>query len=322
MAHDDPHRGPARPHGHSHAHTHTHAHAGDGRIGWAVAVNLALTAAQIVGGILSGSLMLIADALHNLSDAMALLIAFAARRISRRPADDVMTFGYARAEVVAALINLTTLIVISLFLVWEAVGRLIDPQPVDGWVVVWIAALALVIDIGTALLIRAQAKDSLNLRAAFLHNLADAGASAAVIVGGVAVATLGWMRVDGLLTLLISVWIIRHCWGDLKESIRILMNAAPDAPAREDVRAAMEAVEGVASVHHVHLWRIDERRLSLEAHLVSESAGAEAVSAVRVRVRETLGVRFGIGHVTLEIEFPGEPCGAAVAAVDAPSAGG
>ena len=126
MAHDHPPHG--RPHSHSHSHSHAHGPGADGRIGWAVAVNLALTVAQIAGGILSGSLMLIADALHNLSDAMALLIAFAARRISRRPADDVMTFGYARAEVVAALINLTTLIVISLFLVWEAVGRLIEEE--------------------------------------------------------------------------------------------------------------------------------------------------------------------------------------------------
>ncbi|MEC9432956.1 MAG: cation diffusion facilitator family transporter [Pseudomonadota bacterium] len=314
MAHDHSPHGHSHSHGHGHGHGHSHGHShGDGRIGWAVAVNLALTVAQIVGGILSGSLMLIADALHNLSDAMSLVIAFAARRIARRPADEVMTFGYARAEVVAALINLTTLILISLFLAWEAVSRLIDPQPVDGWVVVWIASLALVIDVGTALLIRAQAKDSLNLRAAFLHNLADAGASAAVIVGGIAVATLGWMRVDGLLTLALSVWIIHHSWGDLGESIRILMNAAPAAPARDEVREAMEEVEGVASVHHVHLWRIDERRLSLEAHLVSETAGAEAVSALRVQVRQVLGARFGIAHVTLEIEFPGEPCAAPAA---------
>lgn len=269
-----------------------------------------LTVVQIVGGLASGSLMLVADALHNLSDAMALFIAFAARRISRRPANDQMTFGYARAEVVAALINLTTLIIISLFLAWEAVSRLFDPQPVQGWTVVWIAALALVIDLGTALLVRAQAKDSLNLRAAFLHNLTDAGASAAVIIGGLAVAMYGWMWVDGALTLLISGWILHHCWGDIVETIRILMNAAPDNPARAEVLDAMEGVEGVASVHHVHLWRIDERRLSLEAHLVVEGPDPAAASAARIRVREILQTRFGIAHGTLEVEFPGDPCGA------------
>ena len=132
---------------------HDHAHHagpdGDRRVALAVGVNIVLTVAQVVGGLLSGSLALIADALHNLSDALSLIIALVARRIARRPADDQMTFGYGRAEVVAALVNLTTLIVLGLFLIYEGIGRLFDPQPIDGWIVVILAAIALVVDLVT-----------------------------------------------------------------------------------------------------------------------------------------------------------------------------
>lgn len=293
------------------AHARHHRHhlpAGDRRVGWAVAVNIGLTVAQIAGGLLSGSLALIADALHNLSDAMSLFIAFAARRIARRPADAVMTFGYARAEVVAALINFTTLILIGLYLGWEAIARLADPQPIEGWTVVAIATLALAVDTVTALLVRAQARESLNLRAAFLHNLTDAAASLAVIFGGVAVLAWDWTWIDPLLTLAIGAWVVRYALTEMGETIRILMNAAPEAPTAEEARAALKEAEGVAGVHHLHLWRLDEHRLSLEAHLELSETGPEAAAGAKRAAREALARRCGIEHATLETEFPGETC--------------
>ncbi|CAN0276460.1 unnamed protein product, partial [Chrysoparadoxa australica] len=169
------------PHGHHHHH-HVDPEAGDARMAAAVGVNLLLTVAQVIGGVLSGSLAMIADALHNFSDAASLIIAAWARRIARRPADAGMTFGYGRAEVVAALINLTTLIVIGLYLIYEAVMRFFQPQEVIGWLIIVIAAVALVIDLVTAALTYRMAQDSVNIRAAFLHNLADAMGSVAVIV--------------------------------------------------------------------------------------------------------------------------------------------
>lgn len=296
-------------HGHGRGHHHAHP-GGDGRIGWAAAVNIGLTVVQIAAGLLSGSLMLIADALHNLSDAMSLLIAWGARRIARRPADDRMTFGYARAEVVAALINFTTLILVSLFLAWEAIARLFDPQPVEGWTVVIVAGVALVIDLATAALVYAQSKDSLNLRAAFLHNLADAGASVAVIAGGALVVLFGWTLADPILTLLISAWILRHAFAEIGETIRILMNAAPDSPSAEQARDTLVAVTGVVEVHHLHLWRLDERRLSLEAHLVSVADTPAAIADLRRAARAALEERHGIRHATLEVEHVGDVCSA------------
>ena len=153
-------------HGHHH---HVDPDSGDGKIALAVAINLGLTVAQVIGGIVAGSLSLIADALHNFSDAIALIIAFAARKIARRPANADMTFGYGRIEAVAALINYTTLIVIGLYLVYEAAMRFANPEPVAGWIVVIVAGIALLVDLGTAALTFRASKSSVNIRAAFLH---------------------------------------------------------------------------------------------------------------------------------------------------------
>lgn len=169
---------------HDHGHAQTDPATGDRRVFIAIWANGLLTFAQIIGGILSGSLALIADALHNFSDMASLVIAFAARKIARRPADDRMTFGYGRVEIVAALINYTTLILIGLYLIYEGGIRLIDPTEVQGWTVVVLGGVALVVDTLTALLTYSMQKGSVNIRALFLHNLSDALASVAVIIGG------------------------------------------------------------------------------------------------------------------------------------------
>ena len=272
----------------------------------AVGVNLLLTVAQFVGGLLSGSIALIADAIHNLSDALSLVIAFAARRIARRPADDTMTFGYGRAEVVAALVNLTTLIVIGLMLVYEGFQRLFDPVDVQGWVVVILAGVALVVDLVTVLLTVRMAKTSMNIRAAYLHNLADAMGSVAVIVAGTLILLYDWRLVDPLVTLGISAYILWHAGSELPPVIRLLMLGAPAQPDTEQVRSALAGVEGVKNVHHVHLWEIDESRRSVEAHLVvgDPSDGPAICRAAKQALQDA----FGIAHATLEVETPRSGC--------------
>lgn len=295
-------RGGRGPHGHSHGIEGK----GDWQVAAAVATNLVLTVAQIVGGIVAGSVALIADAMHNLSDALALIIAFAARRIARRPAHPGMSFGYARAEVVAALVNYTTLIVICLWLGYAAVERMVDPPPVEGSVVVILAGIALLVNSITALLTFRLARESMNIRAAFLHNLSDAGTSLAVILSGLLVIWFDWRLADPLITLLISVWILWHCFREVGPVIRILMLAAPEDVADSDLRAAILAEDGIIDVHHLHLWQIDERRNSLEAHLVL-AEGAEA-AAVLARVKAGLADRFDLSHTTFEVEAAGAAC--------------
>ena len=293
---------------------HHHHHApgpgeGDGRVLWAVAVNLGLTLAQVAGGVISGSLALIADALHNFSDAAALGIAFAARRIARRPADPAMTYGYGRAEIVAALVNYTTLVLLGLYLLGEAAMRVADPQPVAGWTVVLVAGIALAVDLATVALTRALSRRSMNIRAAFLHNLADALGSLAVIVSGVLIILYDWRLIDPAVTLLIAGYVLWHAGSEIGAAIRILMLGAPEGMDTGALIADLRAVPGVEGVHHVHLWALDEREGALEAHVVvpDGTTGADA-AALRRRIREMLAARHGLRHATLEIETASDQC--------------
>ncbi|OCW57941.1 cation diffusion facilitator family transporter [Hoeflea olei] len=294
--------------GHHHHHHHVDPEAGDARVVWAVVVNLALTVAQILGGILSGSLAMIADAVHNLSDALSLVIAFFARKIARRPADAAMTFGYGRAEVVAALINYTSLIVIGIYLVYEAVMRFLVPEGVDGWLVVIIAALALVIDVVTALLTYSLSKDSVNIRAAFLHNVADALGSVAVIVAGSLIILFDWVWIDPAVTLLIAGYILWMAFSEIGGVIRILMLGSPPELDTEKVVSAIGAVDGVGGVHHVHLWRMQEHDAALDAHLVIEAGRWGEADAIKHAVKDRLRQDFGLSHTTLELECANHAC--------------
>ena len=286
--------------GHGHHHHHVDPASGDRRVLLAIGVNLALTGAQVVAGVVSGSLAMIADAIHNLSDALSLAIAFVARRIARRPSDEAMTFGYGRAEMVAALVNYTTLVVIALFLVWEGVARLLDPQPVEGWIVVVVAGFALVVDAATAALTYAMARGSANIRAALLHNVADALGSVGVIAAGALILLYGWWIVDPLVTLAIAGYILWQSALGAGPVIRMLMLGSPEGLEAREVLAGMSSVPGVASVHHLHLWEMQEGQAAVDAHVVVEDGHAPA--EVRDRVRRWLGEGAGVGHSTLEME--------------------
>jgi cobalt-zinc-cadmium efflux system protein len=282
--------------------------AGNTRIAWAVAINIMLTVVQIVGGILSGSLALIADAIHNLSDALSLGLALLARIIARRPADDTMTFGYGRAEIVAALINYTTLILLGLFLAYEAILRLFDPKDVDGWSVVIIAAFALGIDTLTALLTYALSKRSMNIRAAFLHNVADALSSVAVIIAGIAIILYDWRLIDPLITLLIAGYILWQSITEIGGSLRILMLGSPPDLDTQAVLAAMRRVSGVETVHHLHLWQMQEHQSALDAHIVIKDDRWNEADHIKEAVKTALRDGFGLSHITLELERHGFDC--------------
>ncbi len=289
-------------------HHHVDPEAGDRRVFAAIAVNLVLTLAQIAGGIVSGSLALVADAVHNFSDAISLVIAFAARKIARQPANARMTFGYGRAEIVAALVNYTTLIVIALYLVYEGVMRLIDPQPVAGWMVVIIAGVALLVDVVTALLTYSMSKQSMNIRAAFLHNLADALGSVAVIVAGTLIILYDWRLIDPIVTLGIAGYILWMAFSEIGDAIRILMLGAPPDIKSGEVIAAIEQIERVADVHHLHLWQIDEHSTSLEAHIAVAEGFWDQADQLKAEIRALLEDTFGITHSILELECHNHRC--------------
>ena len=293
--------------GQHHHHHHHHADAtggagSDGRLLAAVGVNTLLTVVQVVGGVLSGSLSLVADALHNLGDAGALLIAWVARRIGRRPADSAQTFGYRRAELVGALINATTLNVVGLYLIYEALVRAVDPPPVAGWTVIAVAAVALVVDLITAGLTWAMSRGSLNVRAAFIHNVTDALGSVAVIVAGVLILRYQWYLADVVATLLIAGYAIYHGVGITRQASRILTLGVPVDVHVPSLAEALRALDGVRDVHHLHVWELDESQRSFEGHVVIERPDAALAERVKGLMRGVLE-RHGITHSTIECEY-------------------
>ena len=305
---DAGHGEPGHKHDHrGHSHAHSGAAAGDRRVIVTVVLNAGLALAQLIGGLFSGSLSLIAEAVHNFSDALAFVVALVARRIGRRPADRAMTFGYARAETVAALVNYVTLIIIALWLAVEGVLRLLDPQPIAGWPVVIIATLALVVNFGTAALTYAMSKTSMNIRAAFLHNLADAFGSFGVIAAGIAALVWNVTIVDPLVTLGISAYIMWHTLREIGPVIRLLMLGSPAEPGVDAVLGAMRGVPGVADVHHLHLWQVDEGRVSVEAHVALAPGVPGPAAAVKRELKAALQ-RIGIAHATLELEAEPDLC--------------
>ena len=285
--------------GHIH---HHHAPESDRGLILAVGINLFLTLAQVIGGVISGSLSLIADALHNLSDAASLGIALFARKISRKPADEFKSFGYQRAEVIAALINLTLLIVVSLYLIYEAVWRIIEPQAITGWIIVVVAGIALIVDMITATITFRMSKNNMNMKAAFLHNLSDAFASIAVVIAGTLIILYQWYWVDTLLTFLIAGFVLWQGIVMLPKTIHLLMEGTPKNLELEDIRSTVEGLKGVEEMHHVHVWSLDETRVALEAHIVVTADKLKEVELIKGNVKLALKEKFDISHSTLEFE--------------------
>lgn len=287
---------------HDHGHAHIDPDSGDRRISLAIWANGLLTVAQVVGGIFAGSLALIADALHNFSDMASLVIAFGARKIARRPADERMTFGYGRIEIVAALINYTTLILIGLYLIYEGGMRMIDPPEVMGWTVVILGGIALVVDTLTAMLTYSMQKGSVNIRALFLHNLSDALASVAVIVGGTLIILYDMRWVDPAITIGIALYILYLSITEIGGPIRTLMLGSPPDIDGTEVVAAIQSVDGVADVHHIHLWQMQEHAAALDCHIVVERSRMEDIETIKPGIKAVLRERFSIEHSTLEFE--------------------
>lgn len=286
--------------GHGHNHHGDPSEMSEQRLLWAVGANILLTVAQVIGGLLSGSLSLMADALHNFSDAASLFIALIAIRIGRRPADEFKTFGYKRAETIAALINLTTLIIIGLYLCFEAVSRFITPEPIEGWTVIIVAVIALTVDIFTAMLTYSQSKNSMNMRAVFLHNLTDALASIGVIIAGILILLYGWIWTDATMTLIIAGYVLYQGLREIPKVIHLLMLGTPEGIDLGDVTSAMQLIDGVDDAYHVHIWQLDEQQNALEAHIIISDLGQ--MEQIKIRLKDILYEEFEIHHATLEFE--------------------
>ena len=279
-------------------HDHSQHDMTDRKLGLAIFINVLLTVAQVVGGLLSGSLSLIADALHNLSDAGAILVAVAARKIGNKAANTTMTYGYKRAEIIGVLINSTTLILIGIYLIYAAINKYFKPTPIDGWIVFWVAGIALVIDIATALLTyKAGAKDNMNIKAAFIHNVSDALASVVVIIAGIMIISYQLYIFDVIATIGISIYVIYHGMVLLKKCILIIMQAVPEGMSIDHIKSSLTTINGVNRIDHVHIWQLDDKNIYFEGHVLLDNGQSELV---KEEIRSTLKDRFNITHSTIE----------------------
>ena len=279
------------------------AHDHSGRsLGLALALNLLLTSGQIIGGLFSGSLALIADGLHNFSDAASLGIALFAQRLGMKPATQRFPFGYKRAETLAALFNLLALLGLSILLAWEAFQRFENPQPIATGIVLWLAAAGLVLNLVTARLLHHHHEASLNMRAAFLHAMGDALASLGVMLAAALVQWFGWLWADAAVTLLISLALGAESARHLPACLRLLMNSAPDDSTRcEALRQQLLASPGVTTLSQFRLWQADESTWALTAHL-SLSVPPAQWPALQATLHATL-TSDSLQHITLEPHF-------------------
>ena len=268
------------------------------------ALNLATTVAQIIGGILSGSLSLISDALHNLSDTVALVISLFAVRLSKRKNTEAQTFGYKRAEILAALFNACALVVVSVFLFKEAIVRFSHPHPVNSVLMLSVALVGLIANIVSVFLLKAHAHEDLNIRAAYVHLFSDFLSSIAVIIGALAILISKTYWIDPALTILIGIYVLKEGYNIIEESTRILMQHVPKGINLREIQARIEGIDGVKDIHHAHLWAVTERDIHFEAHInVSRDMPVSETCLLVKQVEETLKEHFAITHVTLQIEF-------------------
>jgi cobalt-zinc-cadmium efflux system protein len=266
---------------------------------------LAFTAIEIYAGMRAHSLALLSDAGHNFTDAFALLLAAVGLYFQGRPADQTRTWGYHRAGVLAAFINAVTLIGISVFIVWEAIQRLLRPEAVNDAIMLWISLLALALNGGIMLALRQSQKNDLNLRAAFIHMLGDALGAVAILAGALVIHYTGWLPVDPLLSIALAVLIVVTALGITRESLNILLEGLPRGLTLGEVTSAMSKVDGVLDVHDLHIWCIGSQTRALSSHVLIEDMPHSSSDPILKRINEVL-CAFGIYHTTIQFEHV--PC--------------
>lgn len=298
-AHEDGHH-----HGHAHhGHHHGHAHGDPSNIGWAVLLNVIITVSQVIGGLWSGSLALLSDAAHNFSDVIALVISYFANKLSKKPYSESKTFGYKRAEIIAAFINVVSIIVIAIFIFIEGLGRWGKAVEINGVVVMLLAGLSIAVNGGSVLLIAKESKGNINMRSAYVHLFSDMLTSIAVLISGAAVTYLKWYWLDSVLSIGIAIYLIVISVQMLLETLRVLMQFAPEDFDPQEMYNEIVKIDGIVGVHHMHAWELTDRECHFEAHI--EFCKDIALSEVATKLDSVRMIcsRKNFNHVTLEAEY-------------------
>ena len=292
--------------GHIHSHNHSHQHADlKGRnLLISILLNILITIAQAIGGVISGSLSLLSDALHNFSDVLSLMVSYTATILSKKEASGSKTFGYKRAEIVAAFVNSSALLVVAIILIKEAVERFIDPQEIGTDLVIWLSLLGILANGISVLLLKKQAGSNLNMKSAYLHLLTDMMASVAVFIGGILMKYYETYWIDPLLTILIALYLIYMGFDLLKASTRVLMLFTPDTIEVQQIVDRICSFEAVKNVHHVHIWQLNDDQVHLEAHIdFDRDIKLSEYDVILAKIEEDVFHEFGINHVSLQPEY-------------------
>jgi len=286
----------------AHNHSHSAESTSEKNLFITMALNFSITIAEVIGGFLSGSLSLISDALHNFSDGIAIIITYIAMRLSKKPRTFKYTFGLKRAEIIAAIINASTLIIISFFLIKEAIERFYNPSPITGSLMLIVAALGLVANVIGTLLLKKGSEGNLNIRAAYFHLLSDAVSSLAVIIGAVFIIFYKIYWIDPLLTILISIYILKETYEIVKEALDVIMMSSPAGINLDELKILVEGIPGVINIHHVHLWKLNDNDTHFEAHIEVEDMVVSKTIDIQKLIEQELHERYEINHTTLQFE--------------------
>jgi cobalt-zinc-cadmium efflux system protein len=269
-----------------------------------ILLNTLITIAQVIGGIISGSLALISDALHNFSDVLSLIFSLVAHKLSRRKASVSHTFGFKRAELIAAFINASTLIIVAFILIYHAIIKLMHPEPIQSSLVIWLALLGILVNGFSVLLLRKDATHNLNMKSAYLHLFTDMMASVAVLTGGLLMKFYQVYWVDSVMTLLIAIYLIIVGIDLFVKSTKMLMLFTPKNIDIEDIVREVHQIKGVGKLHHIHVWHLNEEELHLEAHLdCATDIKMSEFNHLLQEIEEVLYEKFDINHVNIQPEF-------------------
>jgi cobalt-zinc-cadmium efflux system protein len=290
--------------GHSHSHTHSHNDVKGRNLLISIFLNILITVSQAIGGIVSGSLALLSDALHNFSDVLSLVISYIADKYSKKGASIRKTFGYKRAEIIAAFVNSVSLLIVALYLIYEAFMRFFHPHKIESGIVIWLALLGILANGFSVLILRKDSKENMNMRSAYLHLFTDMMASVAVLIGGLLMKYYGWFWVDSLLTILIAIYLLFMGYGLLKSSFKVLMLFTPEDISPEKINLAISQLPEIKNVHHIHVWQLNEKETHLEAHVeFYQDISISQFDFISEKVEEILYHDFGINHVNIQPEY-------------------
>ncbi len=293
-------------HSHSHKHGHTHEHVNfRGRnLIISIFLNILITVAQVIGGLLSGSLSLLSDALHNFSDVISLIVSYIANKLAGKAASLQKTFGYKRAEILAAFINAATLIVVAIILIKEAIIRFQQPQVIESNLVIWLSLLAILGNGFSVLLIKKDSESNMNMKSVYLHLLTDMMASVAVLIGGLLMKYYQLFWVDSVLTFAIALYLIVMGFDLLKDSFKVLMLFTPETIQIKEIVEDIQKIEGVKNVHHVHIWQLNENEIHLEAHIdFKNDILLSQFDKTLHKIEDLVYHNYDINHINIQPEF-------------------